>query len=224
LFGYRVYPFWLFSVGFILTGGILYLVLTYHVTADTFAVVLLAVIVGILAGFFTMIFYWLGLWAGSAFVGLLIAAIIISQVNSDIVNWLLVFVLPIVFGTVSLWLQKAGVIVASSVGGAYAVVAAIDYLSKGNGGLALFFPNLIKGFQNIHPNWLTWLLIGIAGVLSLAGIAVQYKMTGKRYQHKPLIDFRLVMEIIMDDDDYDDIDTPSHRSKEKGKKKKLLDD
>jgi len=74
--------------------------------------------------------------------------------------------------------------------GGYGIVAAIDYLAQGEGGLALFFPRLVGGFENIVPNWLTWFLISCQIILTAIGIFIQFRMTGKNYQHKPLIDFK----------------------------------
>jgi len=187
--GYRFYYVFLFVVGFVVAGGLLLIILVNYSKASMTAVIIAACLIGAIFGTVTLIVYWAGLFCAGAFCGLLLAALITSQIESVFVDWLLVLGLPLFAGLAVVVFQKFGVIVSSSFMGGYAIVAGIDWLAKGEGGLALFFPRLISGFKNIEPHWLTWFLVALNVVFGILGIWIQYRWSAKYYQHRPLIDF-----------------------------------
>eukprot|EP01103_Thecamoeba_quadrilineata_P006640 TRINITY_DN16369_c0_g1_i1.p1 TRINITY_DN16369_c0_g1~~TRINITY_DN16369_c0_g1_i1.p1 ORF type:complete len:275 (+),score=22.28 TRINITY_DN16369_c0_g1_i1:36-827(+) len=197
-FGYRFFYVYMFAVGFVMSGGLLYLLLVQHSNAETTGKIILSLIVGSICGTVTLLIHFAGIFCGGAFVGFLIAAVTVSQINNLFLDWLLIIVLPIILGGVACIpiCQKPAVIISSSFSGAYAIVAGIDYFSQGQGGIALFFPRLINGFKNITPVWLTWLLISVDLLLTIIGIYVQFRHTGRLYEHSPLmkLDFGLRQE------------------------------
>jgi len=137
---YRFYYVYLFIVGFIVGGGLLYLILVNYSNSESVAQLIISVIVGAIFGTITLILYWIGLFFSGAFCGLLLAAIIVSQIDNIFVDWVLVLAFPLFGGLTVIVIQKFGVISSSSFMGGYAIVASIDFISKGEGGLALFFP------------------------------------------------------------------------------------
>jgi len=219
--GYRLYLLTYFSVGFIFFGGFVYLIVHVHSTLSLTAAIIIGVSCGVVLGVVTLLIYPIALFFFGAFIGIFLGAIIGVLVNIYTVDIILVVVLPLIGGLAAFKFQKFFIILATSFGGSFGVLASIDYFAQNAGGFADFFYYLVLGHLVLQPTVATWVMAGSVLVLTLIGLFLQYRYTGRYVRHKPLIKLRCCNpKHDRDDDDEDDSSSESESIEKKKKPKK----
>jgi len=216
--GYRIYLITYFSVGFIFFGGFVYLIIHIHSTLSLTAAIIIGVSCGVVLGVVTLLIYPIALFFFGAFIGIFLGAIIGVLVNIYTVDIILIVVLPLIGALAAFKFQKFFIILATSFGGAFGVLASIDYFAQNAGGFADFFYYLVLGHLVLHPTVATWVMSGSVLVLTLIGVFLQYRYTGRNARHKPLIKLRCCNP--KHDRDDDDSGSESESIEKKDKKKK----
>jgi len=188
LFGYRLFKPVLFIVGFIVGAGIVYLILWRYSSVGILVLVLAPIAVGILCGILLLWFAVAGIFVLGAALGFLLFSLFMSSregglIGSKLTEYLVMAGVTLAGGILALIFQKTVIILATSFGGAFAVLAGIDrYLG---GGFAEVIPHIIQGHSDlIQAGLKTYIEIGACVLLSVIGIIVQFKKTGKNYYHK----------------------------------------
>jgi len=183
--GYRLFRPVLFLAGFLVGAGVCFFVLWYYTSTGLIVLIFAPLLTGIALGVILVFAISAGIFLLGATLGFLLFTMLVSVrdggiVHSEIFNWVGMGVCSIVGGVIALLLQKPLIIMATSVGGAYAVIACIDRYVNGN------FSRIIEqliGNRHIVAAYPTYIELGACLVLSLLGIIVQYKVTAKGYYH-----------------------------------------
>jgi len=129
-----------------------------------------------------------GIFVLGAALGFLLFSIFMSSrdgglIDSKLTEYLVMAGITLAGGLLALAFQKTFIILATSFGGAFAVLAGIDrYLG---GGFAEVIPHIIQGHSDqIQAGLKTYIEIGACVLLGVIGVIVQFKKTGKNYYHK----------------------------------------
>eukprot|EP01102_Stenamoeba_stenopodia_P004859 TRINITY_DN1529_c0_g1_i2.p1 TRINITY_DN1529_c0_g1~~TRINITY_DN1529_c0_g1_i2.p1 ORF type:complete len:456 (+),score=113.30 TRINITY_DN1529_c0_g1_i2:345-1712(+) len=190
-FGYRCYHLTTFGAGCIPTSGFFYLILTIHTSVYTGVALLIGLFVGVAFGVATLLFNPAAHAALGGFTGILIAAVFATTIETVVFDWLVVLIIPIVLAFCGVCLPKQITIFSTSLCGSYGIMAAIDYFGFGAAGFSNFFPKLLSNFENLNPNWMTWLLVFCTLALMTVGLMAQCCYTAREYEPQPIVDFRL---------------------------------
>eukprot|EP01104_Vermistella_antarctica_P006403 TRINITY_DN17105_c0_g1_i1.p1 TRINITY_DN17105_c0_g1~~TRINITY_DN17105_c0_g1_i1.p1 ORF type:complete len:277 (-),score=64.85 TRINITY_DN17105_c0_g1_i1:165-995(-) len=190
-FGYRLFRPHLFVIGFIVGGVVTYIVLNEQTDLDTVMVVLIALLVAVVSGLLCIIVFQIGVIVAGAYLGLLLAAVILSQIevwaDEDITQWIVIVTLigaGAIGAFLALLFTKPLVIIATSLAGSYACVSGAAYFFKNNYSQVIL--NIVEdGTIDIdeHDKTLTLSLIAITALLFVVGCLVQFAVTARHYHH-----------------------------------------
>ncbi|KAM7405145.1 hypothetical protein PAMP_012429 [Pampus punctatissimus] len=191
-FGYRCFKMVMFFSGFMFGSAAILLlyhkepVLDTQLGKETKAGIGLGV--GVLCGLMTMLVSTMGLiLSGIQLGGLLSLSIlvVIGQFYSLTPMWVplcVILAVSIVAAVFTLQWQKLFTIIYTSVFGATTVMLCVDYLV----GTFVLPDQVYDMLCEVAPRplcWFYWLITGIYPVLSLIGVLVQWKFTGKGVSH-----------------------------------------
>lgn len=204
-FGYRCYHLTTFGAGCIPTSGFFYLILTIHTSVYTGIALLIGLFVGVAFGVATLLFNPAAHAALGGFTGILIAAVFATTIETVVFDWLVVLIVPIVLAFCGVFMPKQIVIFSTSLCGSYGIMASIDYFGFGAGGFSNFFPKLLSNFENLNPNWMTWLLVFCTLALTLVGLIAQCWFTAKDHEPQPIVDFSLHRTASFSSSSYEDV-------------------
>ncbi|XP_053173710.1 transmembrane protein 198-like [Scomber japonicus] len=191
-FGYRCFKMVMFFSGFMF--GAAAVILLYHkepvleVQLGTETKAGIGLGVGVLCGLMTMLVSTMGLIVSGVQLGGLLSLpilVVIGQFHTLTPVWVpfsVVLSASIVTAIFTLQWQKLFTIIYTSVFGAIVVMLCVDYL------VATFtLPDQVYDIlSQVTPRplcWFNWAITGICPVLSLIGVLVQWKFTGKGVSH-----------------------------------------
>ncbi|KAA8591346.1 transmembrane protein 198 [Etheostoma spectabile] len=192
-FGYRCFKMVMFFSGFMFGSAAVLLV--YHketlldaqLGSETKAGIGLGV--GVLCGLMTMLVSTMGLLLSSLQLGSLLSLailVVIRQFHSMTPVWLpliVVLATSITAALFTLQWQKLFTVIYTSVLGAITVMLCVDYLV----GTFMLPDQVYDMFCQVTPRplcWYNWGITGIAPVLGLIGVLVQWRFTAKGVSHR----------------------------------------
>lgn len=172
--GYRIHKAILAMFGFAVGALVGYGIGQIYLELDTVLAMLVAVVGGVIGGGLFVLLYYVGIFGLGAVAGYVTGlawAVTFDMGSGDAAG----LVLALIFGVIALVLHKVVIVLTTAVWGAARMVAGIAYLVGGGfSPLALLSdPGRLEA-----SGQLTLLLVGW-GVLSVAGVLTQYRVTGK---------------------------------------------
>lgn len=195
-FGYRCFKAVMFLSGVIFGSTAVYLIcreerIFQHETSVELAAGI-SVGIGILCGFITMLVKYVGLFLQGFFLGVLNAIAVITALQSYYnpstlwITFCILFFTGVFFSFLTLKFEKCFVIIGTAVLGSGLIVTCIDYFLE-NFKLLLFIWEELMGSSTHQVCWYSWLVFGLWPFLSVVGIIIQCKVTGKGYDHTDVI-------------------------------------
>jgi len=187
--GYRLFRPVFFIGGFVIGGGVCFIVLWYYTSVGLVVLVCAPILTGIALGVVLVFAISAGIFCLGSILGFLLFVMVVSVrdggvVHSQIFNWVGMGVSALIGGVIALLIQKPLIIIASAVGGSYAVVACIDRFV--HGGFSTVITKMIGSREfTITASYPTYIELGCCVLLAFIGIIVQFKWTSKNVYHKP---------------------------------------
>ena len=148
-----------------------------------------AVVFGVICGVLTIILYYIGIFLAGASLGGIAAWFVLSVINVDYLQEhryipiLILLVVAVTFGIIALFVQKWLVIFATPVIGSLLITVGIDYFLE-FGRMMQYAFNVARHIPDTPDCWYSWAMLGVFGVVIVAGILVQIFVTGRKYDHK----------------------------------------
>jgi len=195
-FGYRCFKAVMFLSGVIFATTAVYLVCSeeriFEQETSVEMAAGIAIGIGVLCGFITMLVRYVGLFLQGFFLGSL-AAIGVMTILHDYYNpsslWVtfsILFVAGVVFSFLTLKFERWLIIIGTSFLGAALIVTCIDYfLEKFH--LLIYVWEELMDSSSEQLCWYSWVVFAVWPALSVLGIIIQYKVTGKNYDHTDVI-------------------------------------
>ena len=198
LFGYRFFKFTLFFAGFIGTSVLAFLIANYQVPQDwtnstderDLLILAIALGSGLVGGGLAIVLFFLGLFLLGASLGILIFTffVIVTHQAGFFVSHLPVLysffsVCGAIGGIVCLIFQRFLITLATSCGGAFGVMIAVDYFAEQGRALAILEASFSNRTLEPIGCWFTYMTVVIWPTLTLVGIIVQYRWTAVGYDH-----------------------------------------
>nr|XP_018670671.2 transmembrane protein 198 [Ciona intestinalis] len=195
-FGYRCFKAVMFLSGLIFGGTTVFLmcreerIFQQQVSMEVGAGI--AAGIGILCGFITMLIRYVGLFLQGFFLGTLLAIGAILALQSfynPSTAWIPVGILfgtGVLFALLTLKFQKGCIILSTAVLGSALITVCIDYFIE-QFILLRFIWEALMAAGSIQVCWYTWLILAVWPSLSFAGALLQWRVTGKGYDHTDVI-------------------------------------
>mmetsp|Transcript_22130 Transcript_22130/g.32931 ORF Transcript_22130/g.32931 Transcript_22130/m.32931 type:complete len:249 (+) Transcript_22130:42-788(+) len=189
-FGYKLFRYVLFVVGFTIGSGITYGLLESLADLDDWANILIAVVVGLIVGVLSMVLWIIGLFALGALCGVIVACVIQSTADNGLIQedwgiYLMISLFALFFGIIAVVLQKLVIILSTSTLGAYAVIASIGVLSYPEGSFGKVIQAAIENdFDIIDADWRTYVLLASWAVLAVIFVIIQFCWSAKNHNHR----------------------------------------
>lgn len=169
--GYKLFRFFLFLLGFIV-GSIIGYLLSALLGTEGITTFLIIFISGIICSILLNLIYFLGIFFSGAGLFCLIY-IVFTAVNQSIPNFTALVIFAIVGGIVALIFNKFLIIISTSFIGSWSIVSSFFYIIGYRFNIFTFFQNN-NSIENVKINvallLLFWILLGIFGVLYQFGI------------------------------------------------------
>jgi len=186
-YGYRLFKPVLFLTGFVIGAGVTFIVVARFTSAENYIVVGGALLAGFALGLLLLCIIKVGIFILGAAFGFLIAAALLSLKDGGLfdnyVQYTLIAALPLAGGILAIIFEKALIILATSFGGAYAIMASVDRFAKG--GFSQVIPLILQNeVSEIDASYVTYLEIGACVILFVLGVYVQKEHTGKKHDHR----------------------------------------
>lgn len=166
-YGYRMFKFILGLTGFV-GGGVLAGGLAFTISRNVIVVVLTGLVGGSMGALLMVAGYFVGLFTLGAIFGALAGSMLFAVAGS-IPEPVVLLLLAVIGGIVALIVNKPMIILSTGFWGAGNIVAAMASLAMGTTDLSTIESLLRSGGGRFYTLMLSWLLLGIAGVI------VQYK-------------------------------------------------
>mmetsp|Transcript_19550 Transcript_19550/g.75067 ORF Transcript_19550/g.75067 Transcript_19550/m.75067 type:complete len:312 (-) Transcript_19550:43-978(-) len=195
--GYRMFRKMVLLLGFLFFAIFTFLVLYSFTTLEWYWMLLISLPVGILGAVLFHFLFLVGVFCVGVVLGFLLGMVLMSFVNYYAgdstatstwfiaLTWAVIFTFALVSGIVTVKFQRALLIIGTSVGGAYLMVATFDYLIS-DGSFSEILVNVFTGaYQDFNSGWVAYLMVFLWLLASLIGIVVQFQLTAKGYQHAP---------------------------------------
>lgn len=133
-FGYRLFRILLTIMGFVVGSVVAGFIIWNLLSENQFIVLTGGLVGGLLGAFLLSIFYFFGIFITGALLGVLIASLITSQTTFE--PAILVPIVGLILGLAALALQKYVIIVSTSVGGAWMLVATVMPVFQGTAAIS----------------------------------------------------------------------------------------
>lgn len=174
-FGYRIFKVILGITGFF-AGALLCGSIAYGASKDPAVGLLVGILGGALGAGLMVALYIVGVFAFGALLGGVVGTLLVGAMGgSPDIAVPVIGVLAVIGGIIAVAAQKAMIILATSFTGAYSVVSGIFLLVTGTNPSVFFRGAGASAFGNsLYLVLVGWLVLGIAGVV------VQYQVTGRR--------------------------------------------
>jgi len=186
-FGYKLLKPFLFVFGFVIAAGITYLILWHYTKVGLVVIIFAPLIAGIAGGFVLLFLMKVGIFFLGSAAGFILFCTLMSVRDEGLIHEPIAIdvglvVCPIIGGIIALLIQKPLIIFSTSFGGSYAVIAGVDRFV--HGGFSQVIPNLISNHRElIGADFKTYIEIGVCFALTIVGIYVQFRHTGKNTYH-----------------------------------------
>jgi len=186
--GYRLFKPTLFIVGFIVGAGVTYYVLYFKTQVGLILLISIPLLCGILLGIVLILFAIVGIFVIGAVGAFLLVCVLYSSyhgglIQSKLIAYIGLAIITLAGGIAAVLLQKQLIIIATSFGGAYAIIAGIDHIV--HGGFSDVIGHVIAyRTEDIQCDYKTYIEIASCFVLFALGVYVQFRHTGKYYYHK----------------------------------------
>ena len=179
----------MFLTGFLFGALVSYVVIQNETVLPMGGRIGIILAAGLLCGLITMLVQYVGLFMTGFVLGELVAIvvlIIIEQFVHPSSRWIAIGILfgcGVLFALLNLYFQRGLTIIGSSIIGAAAIAVGVDYFVEG-------FRMLQYVTERIHVEWsvslcwYSWVLFAVWPVVSLMGIIIQWRLTGKSIDHK----------------------------------------
>lgn len=194
--GYRCFKAVMFLSGFIFGGTVVYVIcqeekiVTHNLSPN--AIIGISIGVAILCGLITMLVVYVGLFLQGFFMGLLIAIgaiLALSKFYNPSTPWIpfgILFGTGILFILLTLKWQKTFLILGTSIMGAALICSCLQYF-LGKFSLHRYIWVNLMAEQNGSQCWFFPIILGLWPGLALIGIIIQWKFTGKGFDHTDVI-------------------------------------
>ncbi|KAH3715191.1 transmembrane protein 198-like isoform X2 [Dreissena polymorpha] len=198
-FGYRCFKMVMFLTGFLFGAILVYLICMEERTFTPLINAGIALGAGILCGLLTMLVQYVGLFITGFNLGVSVAVcvlILLEQFIHPQTLWIPIGVLVgtgIIFALVTLRFQKAGTILGSSVFGGILMISCIDYFIE-QFMLMFYLKDRCKAELSPPLCWYTWVILGCWPFCSFVGAVTQWKITGKGFNHRNVMQNRRCRE------------------------------
>nr|XP_039264736.1 transmembrane protein 198-B-like [Styela clava] len=197
--GYRCFKAVMFLSGLIFGGTVVFVLcqeerILQH-TLSFGAIVGISVGIGVLCGFITMLVRYAGLFLQGFFLGLLVAIgaiIALQKFYHPSTPWIPVGILfgtGIIFALLTLKWQKQFILLSTAVMGAALICVCLEYFME-KFLLLRYIWEALMASSSTDVCWYSWVILGIWPILALLGAVIQWKFTGKGYDHTDVIILR----------------------------------
>ncbi|XP_077978071.1 transmembrane protein 198-like isoform X1 [Glandiceps talaboti] len=188
-FGYRCFKAVLFLVGFIFGSILVYAICQEEAVLNLAANAGISLAAGLLCGLITMLVQYVGLFMTGFHMGLFLAAAVLvamEQFWHPTSIWIpigILFGVGLLFALINLQWQKTCTILATSlIGGAMITTSADFFIEK------FYMVQYVWDRFTAKPDsepvcWFSWIILAVWPILFLFGVVIQFKITGKNYDH-----------------------------------------
>lgn len=195
--GYRLFRKMILVLGFLFFGIFTFLVLYSVTELDWWWILLISLPVGVLGAVLFHCLYLGGVFCVGVVLGFLLGMVFMGFINYYVgdsvatttwfiaLTWAVIFTAALITGVVTVKFQRALLIIGTSVGGAYLMVATFDYIIS-DGSFSEILVNVFTGaYQDFNSGWVAYLMVALWFLASIIGIVVQFQLTAKGYNHSP---------------------------------------
>ena len=186
-FGYRIFrPCLIFAVSFTWVAGLLYAILNDYTGLPDWADSLIAVLTGICAGLIGAFLWQIGMVLLGAMAATSTATMILSLGNDGLISihalaYLMLVLVALAGAMAILFLQRLGIMISSSVLGAYSFVVSIAACASPNSSTVQIVRSLLWNRwhypDNVVTDWETYVYFSVWIVLSLIFFFIQWRWT-----------------------------------------------
>lgn len=194
-FGYRFFKAVMFLTGFLFGSVLVYLICTEEKILSVAANAGIAVGAGLLCGLITMLVQYVGLFLTGFNFGISIATgilIVLEQYYHPQTKWIPIGILVgtgVVFALFTLKFQKGGTILGTSIFGGLLMISCLDFFIE-NFLVMHYLWDRVKGEFSPPVCWYSWIILGCWPFCFLVGVIAQWKITGKGFNHKEVVQHR----------------------------------
>ncbi|XP_070565879.1 transmembrane protein 198-like isoform X1 [Ptychodera flava] len=187
-FGYRCFKAVLFLVGFVFGSILVYAICHEEAVLSTAANAGIAVAAGLLCGLITMLVQYVGLFMTGFHLGLFLAVAILialEQFWHPTSLWIpigILFGIGLLFAVCNLQWQKTCTILATSLIGGAMITTSIDYFIE-KFTMVQYIWDRFTAEDSQPVCWYSWIILAVWPFLFLIGVVIQFKITGKNYDH-----------------------------------------
>jgi len=206
-YGYRLFRIVVILTGFFLFGGATYLILYYALGEFHWWIILIALVVGLLGAVLLHFLYIVAIFCLGFLLGFILATVTWGGYLADwiygstiptyfqVITWVVIVLAAVLGGVLAIKFQKFLIVLATSVVGGYGIVAGADYLI-GDGRFAASLSSIFSGIPvsdrpaDFYPwggMWVSYLMFVVWVLVSIIGVIVQLRITGKHHDHKHII-------------------------------------
>lgn len=191
-FGYRLFKWVVLLVGFVIAGGATFVLLSRFTHLNVWINVGISCAVGVGGGLLLFWLFWVSVFCLGALGGAIIAIYVQSMrtgglIHSEAGKWSFIGGGALVGGVITLIFQKLLIILLTSFGGAFSVAIAVDTFAGGE--LTDQFSESFRNDEDTPSEWpqlstMSKIFLGMAGLLFIAGVLVQYLLTSRNFNHR----------------------------------------
>ncbi|XP_064647764.1 transmembrane protein 198-like isoform X2 [Lineus longissimus] len=195
-FGYRFFKAVMFMTGFIFGSVVTYLICLEEKVLPPEGNAGVAIGAGILCGLITMLVQYVGLFLTGFHLGVLLALaglVVMEQFYHPSTKWIafgILFGIGVLFALMTLYFQKGCTIIGTSVFGAALMVSCLDYFVE----LFIMVDYLWDRIRVVRSKqyvcWFSWIIIGCWPFACAIGLFIQWRVTGKGYDHHEVLHAR----------------------------------
>ncbi|XP_070565888.1 transmembrane protein 198-like isoform X3 [Ptychodera flava] len=191
-FGYRCFKAVLFLVGFVFGSILVYAICHEEAVLSTAANAGIAVAAGLLCGLITMLVQYVGLFMTGFHLGLFLAVAILialEQFWHPTSLWIpigILFGIGLLFAVCNLQWQKTCTILATSLIGGAMITTSIDYFIE-KFTMVQYIWDRFTAEDSQPVCWYSWIILAVWPFLFLIGVVIQFKITGKNYDHHDVV-------------------------------------
>lgn len=194
-FGYRCFKVTMFLTGFMFASVIIYVACQEESLLSPHANIGVSLGAGVLFGLITMLVSYVGLFMTGVHLGLLlglVVLVVLEQWYHPTTLWVplgILFGLALIFALVILKFPKGCTIISTSLFGGGLVASAVDYFVEKLAMLEYIWDRL-RVVESDAPCWYSWLIMAVWPFMLLVGLFVQWRITGRDYDHREALHLR----------------------------------
>ncbi|XP_037090318.1 transmembrane protein 198-like [Pollicipes pollicipes] len=189
LFGYRCFKAVMFLTGFTFGSAVVYLICEEQAVLPPLGNAGVSLGAGLLLGVITLLVQYVGLFMTGFHTGLycgVVIIVVVSFFHRLRTVWISVAVLlgwGLLFALANLRLQKSLTVFGTSVHGAAVIAVSMDFFVE-QWMMAQWVLDRVRLAESQRPCWFSWLVLSLWPLMTLVGLAVQGRITGRGTHHK----------------------------------------